>query len=93
MSKITIRPAQGLWVIRAGGAVLGETRDALELVEDGHSGLLFEPGDSQGLARALTQLAQDGADALVGTGLWQYLHLEAFREDSVVRCSLGSVAA
>ena len=28
---ITITPAQGTWVVRAGGAVLGETTDALEL--------------------------------------------------------------
>ena len=43
MSKITIRPAEGLWVIRAGGAVLGETRDALELIEDGHDPVIYFP--------------------------------------------------
>jgi hypothetical protein len=31
---IKIRRAPGTWVIRAGGAVLGETRNALELIED-----------------------------------------------------------
>ncbi|MGY9048443.1 hypothetical protein P775_27605 [Puniceibacterium antarcticum] len=30
---ITIRPAEGTWVVRAGGAVLGESHDALELSE------------------------------------------------------------
>lgn len=30
---IKIRPANGTWVVRAGGAVLGETSDALELIE------------------------------------------------------------
>ncbi len=34
MSKhITIRPAEGTWVVRAGGAVLGESNAALELSE------------------------------------------------------------
>ena len=33
MSKITIRKATGRWVVRSGGAVLGETSNALELSE------------------------------------------------------------
>ncbi|NSX54170.1 DUF427 domain-containing protein [Parasulfitobacter algicola] len=33
---ITIQKADGKWVVRAGGAVLGETADALELTEGGH---------------------------------------------------------
>jgi uncharacterized protein (DUF427 family) len=31
MTKITIRKAEGTWVVRAGGAVLGESQNALEL--------------------------------------------------------------
>ena len=50
MSKITIRPAAGLWVIRAGGAVLGETRDALELLEDGHDPVIYFPRADAGEA-------------------------------------------
>ena len=30
---ITIRPAEGTWVVRAGGAVIGESAQALELTE------------------------------------------------------------
>ena len=30
---IKIAPASGTWVVRAGGAVIGETKDALELTE------------------------------------------------------------
>lgn len=30
---ITVTPAEGTWVVRAGGAVIGESSDALELVE------------------------------------------------------------
>ncbi|WP_425099361.1 DUF427 domain-containing protein [Tropicibacter sp. S64] len=33
MSKITITPAEGTWVVRAGGAVIGESANALELTE------------------------------------------------------------
>ncbi|EIE52449.1 hypothetical protein AL036_17210 [Salipiger aestuarii] len=33
LKHITIRPATGTWVIRAGGAVLGESSRALELTE------------------------------------------------------------
>lgn len=40
MSDITIHRAEGTWVVRAGGAVLGESRDALEAERrrpaDGH---------------------------------------------------------
>ena len=33
MARIEITPAEGKWVIRAGGAVLGESNAALELRE------------------------------------------------------------
>lgn len=31
--NISVTPAEGTWVVRAGGAVIGESSDALELVE------------------------------------------------------------
>ncbi len=40
---ITIRPADGTWVIRAGGAVIGESSDALELIEGGHAPVIYIP--------------------------------------------------
>ncbi|MBU2360002.1 MAG: DUF427 domain-containing protein [Alphaproteobacteria bacterium] len=40
---ITIRPATGTWVVRAGGAVLGETTHALELIEGGHDPVIYFP--------------------------------------------------
>jgi len=40
---ITIRPAGGTWSIRAGGAVLGETSDALELVEGNADPVIYIP--------------------------------------------------
>ena len=40
---ITIRPATGTWVVRAGGAVLGETTQALELVEGDFPPVIYIP--------------------------------------------------
>ena len=42
---ITIREAGGTWVVRAGGAVLGETTRALALDEDGHDTVIYFPRD------------------------------------------------
>ncbi|MBY6161902.1 DUF427 domain-containing protein [Mameliella alba] len=43
MSKITITPAAGTWVVRAGGAVLGESANALSLQEDGYAPVIYFP--------------------------------------------------
>lgn len=43
MTDISIAPAEGVWVVRAGGAVLGESRAALELVEPGHAPVIYFP--------------------------------------------------
>ncbi len=48
--KMTIRSAPGYWVIRAGGAVIGETRDAVELIEDGHDPVIYFPRADAGEA-------------------------------------------
>ena len=40
---ITIRPAGGTWVVRAGGAVLGESSDALELTEGDMAPVIYFP--------------------------------------------------
>lgn len=50
MGKIRIRPADGIWVVRAGGAVLGETSHALELDEDGHAPVIYFPRDDIAMA-------------------------------------------
>lgn len=42
-AKITIRKADGKWSVRAGGAVLGESENALELTEDGHGPVIYFP--------------------------------------------------
>lgn len=43
MSNITITPAEGTWVVRAGGAVLGESPNALQLLEDGYAPVIYFP--------------------------------------------------
>lgn len=40
---ITVRKASGTWSVRAGGAVLGESSDALELVEGDHPPVIYFP--------------------------------------------------
>ncbi len=40
---ITIRPAQGTWTVRAGGAVLGESNAALELTEGDYPTVTYFP--------------------------------------------------
>ncbi len=40
---ISIRKAEGTWSVRAGGAVLGESSDALELVEGDYPPVIYFP--------------------------------------------------
>lgn len=47
---ITITPAEGTWVIRAGGAVLGESTRALELVEGSYPPVIYFPRDDIAMA-------------------------------------------
>lgn len=40
---ITVTPASGTWVVRAGGAVIGETKQALELREGSYPPVIYIP--------------------------------------------------
>lgn len=40
---ITIRPAEGTWVVRAGGAVIGESANALEVTEGDMPFVIYFP--------------------------------------------------
>lgn len=42
-TRLDIHPAEGTWVIRAGGAVIGETSRALEVTEGGYPPVLYIP--------------------------------------------------
>ncbi|MCI2393446.1 DUF427 domain-containing protein [Aliiroseovarius sediminis] len=41
--QITIRPAEGKWTVRAGGAVLGESLSALEVIEGDRAPVIYFP--------------------------------------------------
>jgi uncharacterized protein (DUF427 family) len=47
---ITIRKAPGKWVVRAGGAIIGESGNALELVEGGAAPVIYLPREDIGMA-------------------------------------------
>jgi len=49
MAKITIRPAEGTVVVRAGGAVIAESAAALLLEEEGHDPVLYLPRADVGM--------------------------------------------
>ncbi|PWE34046.1 hypothetical protein DDZ14_02470 [Maritimibacter sp. 55A14] len=48
--KIHIRPADGHWVVRAGGAVIGESHEALELTEGDYPPVIYFPRGDIGMA-------------------------------------------
>lgn len=48
--EIRIRKKPGTWVVRAGGAVLGESAAVLELAEGGHPEVLYFPRDDLAMA-------------------------------------------
>ena len=47
---IKITPATGTWTVRAGGAVLGETTNALELTEGDYPPVIYFPRDDIAMA-------------------------------------------
>jgi len=47
---ITIRKAPGTWTVRAGGAVLGESQNALELSEGDYPFVIYFPRDDIAMA-------------------------------------------
>lgn len=48
--SITITEAGGTWVVRGGGAILGETERALRLEETGHDAVIYFPRDDIAMA-------------------------------------------
>lgn len=47
---ITIRKASGKWSVRAGGAVIGESSNALELDENGYAPVIYFPREDIAMA-------------------------------------------
>lgn len=50
MTDIRIRKADGTWVVRAAGAVIAESKNALELIENGHDSVIYFPRSSIAMA-------------------------------------------
>lgn len=50
MDHIKIRKASGTWTVRAGGAVLGESANALELVEGDYPPVIYFPREDIAMA-------------------------------------------
>ena len=50
MADIKIRKASGTWTVRAGGAVLAETTNALELSEPGYGDVIYFPREDIAMA-------------------------------------------
>ena len=43
MTDITIKKASGTWTVRAGGAIIGESKNALELCEAEYAPVIYFP--------------------------------------------------
>ncbi|MFP4274422.1 MAG: DUF427 domain-containing protein [Paracoccaceae bacterium] len=50
MTEILVRKAEGTWSVRAGGAVLVESSNALELDEPGHAPVIYFPREDIAMA-------------------------------------------
>ncbi len=50
MTTITIRPASGSYTIRAKGAIIGETSQAVELLEGGRAPVIYVPREDMAMA-------------------------------------------
>ncbi|MEK6216764.1 MAG: DUF427 domain-containing protein [Boseongicola sp.] len=48
--QINIRQATGTWVVRAGGAVMGESKNVLELSENGYPARIYFPREDIAMA-------------------------------------------
>jgi len=71
---IKIRPATGTWVVRAGGAVLGESARALELTEGDYPSVIYFPPDD------LSMVFFDASDTVStcpDKGQARYFHIVA----------------
>lgn len=56
---IRIRKAPGTWTVRSGGAVLGETRNALELTEGSYPPVIYFPRED--IAMAFLEKTESGS--------------------------------
>ena len=71
---IVISPADGTWVVRVAGAVLGESSDALSLQEDGYDEVIYFPRSD--IAMAFLEPSTKTTEC-PHKGLATYFHIEA----------------
>lgn len=71
---IKIRPADGTWVVRAAGAVIGESTKALELTEGDYPFIIYFPRDD--IAMAFLDLS-DTTSTCRYKGTASYFSIEA----------------
>ncbi|APX90572.1 hypothetical protein BV394_13300 [Brevirhabdus pacifica] len=50
MENVSVHKASGKWVVRAGGAVIGESKNALELVEGDYPPVIYFPREDIAMA-------------------------------------------
>lgn len=50
LQNLTIVATDGTWVVRAGGAVIGQSQQALELTEGNRPGVIYFPREDLGMA-------------------------------------------
>ncbi len=71
-TDITILPASGTWVVRVGGAVLGESSRALEVKEPGREPVIYFPREDVEMAFMDTS---DRREASPGKGEAQFFSI------------------
>ncbi|MFQ8431157.1 DUF427 domain-containing protein [Amaricoccus sp. W119] len=49
-AKIRVQPAEGSWVVRADGAVIGDSKRALELLEQNREPVIYFPREDLAMA-------------------------------------------
>ena len=74
MTDIKIRKADGTWVVRAAGAVIAESNDALELSENGYESVIYFPRSA--VAMAFLD-ASDTRTTCPHKGVASYFHIAA----------------
>ncbi len=72
--RITIKPAVGTWVVRTGGAVIAESKNALELTEGDYPVAIYFPRED--VAMAFLD-ASDQTSSCPFKGTANYFHIAA----------------
>ena len=83
---ITIKPASGTWVVRAGGAVLGESENALEVTLDGTATVYFPADD-------IATVFLDESDKSEATAMGEAAFFSIVTKSTTLRDSAWSITS